>query len=125
MHWLLNNTAYWAGLNKTSWTPMDLLDNDIKTFAAIMVVLPLIMLHVMVISIAFTCFLECLAPRALSFLKRLRLRFERLVRENIPMMILMIYLGNNTTIFEQYPFVKPLMWLSYVVLFCMDDALTQ
>jgi hypothetical protein len=125
MHWLLNNTAYWAGLNKTSWTPMDLLDNDVKTFAAIIVVLPIIILHVMVISIAFSCFLERLVPCASSFLERLRLRIERVVRENSPMILLMIYLGNTTTIFEQYPFVKPLMWLSYVVLFCMDDALAQ
>ena len=125
MSWLLNNTMYLAGLNKTSWTPMDLLDNDIKIFAANVVVLTIIMMHVMAIAIPLTCLLERLAPHASSFIERRRLRFERLVRDNSPMIIFMIYLGNNTTIFQQYPFVKPLMWLSYVVLFCMDDALTQ
>jgi hypothetical protein len=123
MHWLLNNnTLSWVGLNMKSWTPMDLLDNDVKVFAAILFVIPIIMLHVLGISLAVSGFLECLVPCALGIIERLRLRLARIVRENSTMLILMVYLGYNTTIFELYPFVNPLMWVSYVILFCMEDV---
>ena len=125
MHWLLNNnTLSWVGLNMKSWTPMDLLDNDVKVFAAILVVIPIIMVHVLAISLAISGFLECLVPCVLGIIERLRLRLARIVRENSTMLILMVYLGYNTTIFELYPFVNPLMWVSYVILFCMEETLT-
>jgi hypothetical protein len=123
LQWLLNNTVSWAGLNMTSLTPMDLLDDNTKIFAVHLVVLLIIMVHVLGISLAVSGFLECLMPCALGFIERLRLRLTRIVRENSPMLILMVYLRYNTTIFEQYPFVNPLMWLSYVILFCMEDTL--
>ena len=112
MRWLLNTT---------SWTPMDLLDNDIKALVAISVVIPIIVLSIATAQFAVTHLLERLVHHADGFLERLLLRVKRIVREHGTMLILMVYLGCHTTIFELYPWAKALMWVTYVVIFCMDD----
>ena len=103
---------------------MDLVDNDIKAFAAMCVVLQIIFLSIVTTHLATTYLLERFAHHADGFLKRLLRRIERVVREHGPILILMVYLGYRTTIFEQYPLAKALMWVTYVVIFCMDDLTT-
>ena len=114
MRWLLNTT---------SWTPelVRLFDNNMKTFAVICVVIPIIVLSIVTAQFAVTYLLERLVHHVDGFNKRLILRIKRIVREHSPMLILMVYLECHTTIFEQYPLAKALMWVTYVVIFCMDD----
>ena len=103
---------------------MDLVDNDNKAFAAMCVVFQIILLSIVTTHLAATHLIGCFAHHADGFLKKLLRRIERVVREHGPMLILMVYLGYHTTIFEQYPLAKALVWLTYVVIFCMDDLTT-